>query len=122
MTQCPGDPSELMYCPEAIYNQEEFGVLRGRLNRSILAHCDFSDESSCMKFSTDSPNHAFRQLNHQPFDILYDFCNVAALSLQVPAILPFTFQSFSLSRHFALKIFFDFSVSNQMCCSVAYHQ
>lgn len=50
LTQYPGDPNELMLCPEAlIYNQEEFGALRGRLNRSIFTHCDFSDRSSLLQ-------------------------------------------------------------------------
>lgn len=47
LTQYPGNPSEFNHCPEAlIYNQEESGALRGRLNRSIFTHCDFSDRSS----------------------------------------------------------------------------
>lgn len=49
LTQYPGDPNELMHCPEAlIYNQEEFGALRSRLNRSIFTNCDFNDRSSLL--------------------------------------------------------------------------
>lgn len=50
LTQYPGDLNELMHCPEAlIYNQEESGALRGRLNRSIFTHCDFSDRSGLLQ-------------------------------------------------------------------------
>lgn len=49
LTQYPGDLNELKHCPEAlIYNQDEFGALRGRLNRSIFTHCHFSDRSSLL--------------------------------------------------------------------------
>lgn len=51
LTSYPGDPNELMHCPRSlIYNQEEFGVLKGQLNRSIFTHCDCTDRSSSFSF------------------------------------------------------------------------